>query len=163
MKNRSTQSDMNMDFDGMARETQKNLNKYCGNQWGGRTDPNTTMNVGRGPTVGNKGCGTNGQPGATKSVTKDAFRDTPNTRTVPNTRAACDSMRAGTYSGAAQVRTPSGTRAFAPSRTQNYHGNPDKIRMGQSGGGSFNRETAGRTPSTSRGETNFNYGPKSQY
>ena len=55
MKNRSTQSDMNMDFDGMARETQKNLTRYSGNQWSGRQDENKTINMGRGPTKGNAG------------------------------------------------------------------------------------------------------------
>ena len=158
MKNRSTQSDMNMDFDGMARETQKNLTRYSGNQWAGRQDANKTVDMGRGPTKGNQGCGVNGQPGAMKSVTRDAYRDTPTTKTVPSMKINPDSINLGR-----QERNPSGTRAWDPKCGQNYSGNPDRIRVGQSGGGTYNRETAGRTPNTARGESNFNYGPKSQY
>jgi len=50
-----------------------------------------------------------------------------------------------------------------PSATQNYKGNPDKIRIDQSGGGSFNREGPSKTPATRGGETNFNFGVKKQY
>jgi len=117
------------------------------------------VNMGRGPTKGNMGCGAPGQKGATKSVTKDAYRAAP-TDSLP----ASIKIRNPDYiNGGAQVRTPGGTRTWDPSATQNYHGNPDKIRMGQSGGGTFNREGPSRTPATRGGETNFNFGPKSQY
>jgi len=117
------------------------------------------VNMGRGPTVGNRGCGAPGQKGATKSVTKDAYRAAP-TDSLP---ASIKIKNPDYINGGAQVRTPGGTRTWDPSATQNYHGNPDKIRMGQSGGGTFNREGPSRTPATRGGETNFNFGPKSQY
>jgi hypothetical protein len=50
-----------------------------------------------------------------------------------------------------------------PSKTQNYRGNPDKIRIGQSGDGTYNSEKPGKVPATRRGDNNFNFGPKSQY
>ena len=159
MKNRSTKSDTNMDFDGMERIAPRHSSKYQTNQWSGHMNDGREVNMGRGPTVGNRGCGAPGKPGAMKSVTKDSYRAAP-TDALPSSMK----IRNPDYiNGGAQVRTPGGTRTWDPKAGQNYAGNPDRIRIDQSGGGSFNRETAGRTPSTSRGETNFNYGPKSQY
>ena len=159
-----TQSDTTLKFDGAEQErTSRVRGGVHVNAWSGHMNDGREVNMGRGPTVGNRGCGAPGQPGATKSVTKDTYRDAPTTRAMPNTTSASNSMFAGTYGGAAQARTPGGTRTWDPSATQNYHGNPDKIRVGQSGGGSSNRETAGKRPATRGGETNFNFGPKSQY
>ena len=157
MKNRSTQSDTNMNFDGMESMAPSKSSKYMTNAWSGHANDGRLVNKGRGPTVGNRGCGAPGQPGATKSVTMDKFRAAP-TDGVPSLKINPDSINIGS-----QVRTPGGTRTWDPKCGQNYAGNPDKIRMGQSGGGSFNREGPSKTPSTSRGQTNFNYGPKSQY
>jgi hypothetical protein len=56
-----------------------------------------------------------------------------------------------------QVRTPGGT--VMPKQPSN----PDKIRVGQSGAGTYNSEKPGRVPNTARGQNNFNFGPKSQY
>lgn len=159
MKPAGTQQDRNMNFDGMESMAPSKSSKYQTNTWSGHMNDGREVNMGRGPTVGNRGCGAPGQKGATKSVTKDAYRAAP-TDSLP----ASIKIRNPDYiNGGAQVRTPGGTRTWDPSATQNYHGNPDKIRMGQSGGGTFNREGPSRTPATRGGETNFNFGPKSQY
>jgi N-methylhydantoinase B/oxoprolinase/acetone carboxylase alpha subunit len=63
----------------------------------------------------------------------------------------------------AQVRTPGGTRDWMPSKTQNYNGNPDKIRVGQSGGPGYGQTQKGSRPTTSASQSDFNYGPKKQY
>jgi hypothetical protein len=55
-----------------------------------------------------------------------------------------------------QYRGQGGVMAKSPA-------NPDRIRVGQSGGGSFNREGPSKTPATRGGETNFNFGVKKQY
>jgi len=159
MKPAGTQQDRNMNFDGMESMAPSKSSKYQTNTWSGHMNDGREVNMGRGPTKGNMGCGAPGQKGATKSVTKDAYRAAP-TDSLP----ASIKIRNPDYiNGGAQVRTPGGTRTWDPSATQNYHGNPDKIRMGQSGGGTFNREGPSRTPATRGGETNFNFGPKSQY
>ena len=161
MKNRSTQSDTNMNFDGMERMAPSKSSKYMTNTWSGHMNDGREVNMGRGPTVGNRGCGAPGQPGATKSVTMDKYRDTPTTKTVP-AMPPQGSVRDNINRGA-QVRTPGGTRAWMPSATQNYHGNPDKIRIGQNGGGTYNSEKPSKVPTTRKGDSNFNFGPKSQY
>jgi len=159
MKPAGTQQDRNMNFDGMESMAPSKSSKYQTNTWSGHMNDGREVNMGRGPTVGNRGCGAPGQKGATKSVTKDAYRAAP-TDSLP---ASIKIKNPDYINGGAQVRTPGGTRTWDPSATQNYHGNPDKIRMGQSGGGTFNREGPSRTPATRGGETNFNFGPKSQY
>jgi len=90
---------------------------YAGNQQAGKTDPNKTFNMGRGPTVGNMGCGVEGP--ATP----------PTTKGVPNYKAAMganDRLNFGS-----QVRTPGGTRSFEPSAGQNYKGNTDAMNVGR--------------------------------
>jgi hypothetical protein len=161
MKHNSiTQSDTTLKFDGAERESTGRVNqKMHTNAWSGHMNDGREVNMGRGPTKGNMGCGKPGKPGAMTSVTKDSFRAAP-------TDALPGSMKIKNpdyINGGAQVRTPGGTRTWDPKAGQNYAGNPDKIRIDQSGGGSFNRETAGRRPATRGGETNFNFGPKSQY
>ena len=115
------QTDQGLGFNGQNNtDTVPRLGrKYSGNQYAGRTDPNQTFNMGRPEinTRGNQGADYNQGP-----------KKPPVSRSLPTTRAACDSMTAGTYSGAAQVRTPGGTRTWQPSAGQNYHGNPDMIR-----------------------------------
>ena len=157
-----TQSDTTLKFDGAERETTGRVNqKMHTNAWSGHMNDGREVNFGRGPTKGNMGCGKPGQPGATKSVTMDSYRDTPTTRTVPAMPAqgsVRDSIKRGS-----QVRNPSGTRAWDPKMTQNYNGNPDKIRVGQSGGPAYGKTTKGSKPSTSAGSVDFNYGPGKQY
>lgn len=117
--NSITQSDSNLNFDGMERMSTKGVSRsYCGNQHSGIQNPNKLVNKGRGPTVGNKSDDNSTYPDArvTPKITpgKDMFPGSAN----PQVR----------YSGGG--RFPE-TRAFAPSAGQNYKGNPDKINMGR--------------------------------
>ena len=161
MKSAGTQQDRNMNFDGMESIAPKRSSKYQTNTWSGHMNDGREVNFGRGPTRGNMGCGKPGKPGAMNSVTMDTYRDTPTTRTVPALPAQ-GSVRDSINRGA-QVRNPSGTRAWDPKATQNYSGNPDKIRMGQSGGPAYGATTKGANPVSPGTRSNFNYGPKSQY
>lgn len=56
MKSNSiTQSDMNLNFDGMKGDgVNRAGNKFSGNQHSGVQNPNSTINKGRGPTGGGK-------------------------------------------------------------------------------------------------------------
>ena len=162
MKNRSTQSDMNMDFDGMAKSGPGKIRaSLMTNAWSGHANDGREVNMGRGPTKGNMGCGKPGKPGAMNSVTMDTYRDTPTTKSVPALPAQ-GSVRDNINRGA-QVRTPGGTRAWDPKAGQNYSGNPDQIRIGQTGGPGYGNTTRGKRPPTDAGKNTFNYGPRSQY
>ena len=157
MKNRSTQSDTNMDFDGMARTGTGRINaKIQTNQWSGHMNDGREVNFGRGPTRGNQGYH-NTQGG--KSVTKDSFRAAPTDSLPSNTKIKNPDY----INGGAQVRTPGGTRTWDPKAGQNYAGNPDAIRIGQGGGPAYGRVEKGSKPSTAAGSVDFNYGPKKQY
>ena len=90
--------------------------KYCGNQQAGTQDPNKKINMGRGPTKGNMGCGDEG-PACPPYSAVPAFQ---------KAMGSSDSINSG-----AQVRTPGGTRAWMPSAGQNYKGNPDSINEGR--------------------------------
>jgi hypothetical protein len=150
-------SDANLDFDGMTGNgVNRAKDRFAGNQWGGVQNANKTYNEGRGPTKGNQDY--RGVTGP--SATKDAYRPAPRTseasgREYPRN---IDSMNYGK-----QERTPGGTRAWDPKAGQNYNGNPDMIRIGQSGGPNYGKAEKGSKPATKAGDTNFNYGPKSQY
>jgi len=113
---KSTQSDHNMNFDGMESMAPSRSTKFSGNQHSGVQNPNKTINVGRGPTKGNHG-------------TQADSSCVPPTSAVPSLPAQ-GSTRDNINRGA-QVRTPGGTRAFDPSATQNYKGNSDKINVGR--------------------------------
>ena len=109
---KSTQSDHNMNFDGMEAHAPKHSSKYSGNQHGGKPGGN----YGRGPTKGNHG-------------TLAGSSCTPPVSAVPGLPAqgsTRDSINRG-----AQVRTPGGTRPFDPKATQNYRGNADSINVGR--------------------------------
>jgi hypothetical protein len=108
----TTQSDHNMNFDGMEAIAPKHSTKYMGNQSGLKAK----TNAGRGPTTGNHG-------------TLTGSSCTPPVGAVP-TLPAQGSVRDNINRGA-QVRTPGGTRSFDPKATQNYRGNADKINMGR--------------------------------
>ena len=159
--NAKTQMDQGLGFDGAGKESTGSVrgglhvNKFTGYMNDGRL-----VNKGRGPTTGNMGCGDPSRAGASTSVTKDRFRPAPTSSvpSVPKQGTTRDSINRGS-----QVRTPGGTRAWDPKATQNYNGNSDSIRIGQSGGEGYGAATRGSRPSTSAGQTNFNYGPKSQY
>jgi hypothetical protein len=116
--NSTTQSDANLNFDGMEKMAPSRSMKYCGNQHSGRQNPDALVNKGRGPTVGNK---------------SDDGPTYPDARVMPKITPGKDM-----FPGSAnpQVRSSGGgrfpeTRAFAPSAGQNYKGNPDKINMGR--------------------------------
>lgn len=119
MKNSKTQSDMNLDFDGMAGNgVNRGANKFAGNQHSGVQNPNKTITGKRGPTVGNK---------------SDDDSTYPDAAVVPKFTPGKDM-----FPGSAnpQVRTSGGgrfpgTRPFMPSAGQNYKGNPDMINFGR--------------------------------
>jgi hypothetical protein len=158
--NPKTQSDTTLKFDGAERESTGRVNsKMHTNTWSGHANDGREVNFGRGPTKGNMGCGKPGKPGAMSSVTQDSFRAAP-TDSLP---ASVKIKNPDYINGGAQVRTPGGTRSWDPKAGQNYAGNPDKIRIGQSGGGTYNSEKPSKVPATRRGDSNFNFGPKSQY
>ena len=156
MKPAKTQDDRNMNFDGMEAIAPKHSSKYHTNHWSGHLNDGREVNFGRGPTRGNQGYH-NSQGG--KPVTKDQFRQPP-AAAVPALPAQ-GSIRDNINYGS-QVRNPGGTRTWEPSAGQNYKGNPDQIRVGQSGGNSYGEISRGRTP-VNRGGDNFNFGPKKQY
>jgi hypothetical protein len=85
--------------------------KYAKNQWSGHSNDGRLVNKGRGPTVGNK-----------------SSKSTPGTDSMPAHNPGKD-MFLGCHQP--QVRTPGGTRAFDPSKGQNYKGNADKINVGR--------------------------------
>ena len=117
--NSKTQSDMNLDFDGMAGNgVNRGANKFAGNQHSGVQNPNKMFNNKRGPTVGNK---------------SDDDSTYPDAAVVPKSGLGKDM-----FPGSAnpQVRTSGGgrfpgTRPWMPSEGQNYKGNADKINFGR--------------------------------
>jgi hypothetical protein len=151
-------TDANLDFDGMSGDgVNRAGNKYAGNHWGGVQNANKTINEGVGPRKGNQDY--RGVTGP--SATKDAYRPAPRTseasgREYPKN---IDSMNYGK-----QERNPGGTRAWTPEKGQNYKGNPDMIRIGQTGGPGYGAATRGGNPEEGSAKSDsFNYGPKSQY
>jgi len=138
MKAAKTQDDRNMNFDGMESIAPKHSSKLHTNHWSGHANDGREVNFGRGPTVaGRTGHKT---PGSTGSVPQ-----------LPAQGSVRDSINRGS-----QYRGPGGVTAKSPS-------NPDKIRIGQSGGPAYGALTKGTKPTTAAGQNDFNYGPKSQY
>ena len=104
--------DRNLKSSGMANGTSQGAvkSKWAYNYNGGAAEGN----FGRGPTTGNTG-------------KLEAGPKTPPASSVPSTKIANpDSINFGR-----QERNPGGTRAFAPSATQNYKGNIDMISSGR--------------------------------
>ena len=157
MKPAGTQSDRNMNFDGMESIAPKGSTKYAHNQWSGHSNDGRLVNKGRGPTKGNEGYH-NSQGG--KSVTKDTFKQPPASAVpaLPAQGSVRDNINRGS-----QVRSPGGTRAWEPSKGQNYKGNPDMIRAGQTGGNSYGSISRGSRPVAAGQQDGINYGPKKQY
>lgn len=111
-----TQSDKNLDFEGMAGTgVNRAPNRFAGNQWSGHSNDGRLVNKGRGPTKGNQDY--NAMQG------KHAE---PPTRALPAVKPGKDM-----FTGREQVRTPGGTRAWDPKCEQNYRGNADKINVGR--------------------------------
>ena len=94
----------------------RGTDKYAKNQYTGHSNDGRLVNKGRGPTVGNTGCESEGpmRPMAAKVPA------------LPAQGSIRDNINRGS-----QVRTPGGTRAFDPSATQNYKGNADSINVGR--------------------------------
>jgi len=107
--NGKTQTDSNMNFDGMERIAPKHSTKYMVNQHTGYMNDGRLVNKGRGPTVGN--------------TSNDK---TPGSAPLPSVNPGKEM-----FAGSAQVRTPGGTRTWDPKAGQNYKGDPDKINMGR--------------------------------
>ena len=139
MKHAATQSDMNMNFDGMESMKPSRSSKYQTNHWSGHSNDGRLVNKGRGPTVaGQTGHKTPGTVGGVPSL--------------PAQGSVRDNINRGS-----QVRNPGGTTLVK------CPPNPDKIRVGQSGGPGYGQTSKGSRPSTAGGQSDFNYGPKSQY
>ena len=139
MKPASTQTDKNMMFDGIGNGPTKGSNKFAHNQWSGHSNDGRLVNKGRGPTVaGHTGKKTPGSVGGVPAV--------------PAQGSVRDNINRGH-----QVRNPGGTTMVK------CPPNPDKIRVGQSGGPDYGAVTKGNKPEVAPGRTSFNYGPKSQY
>jgi hypothetical protein len=111
--NGKTQTDSNMNFDGMERMAPKHSTKYMVNQHTGYMNDGRLVNKGRGPTVGNTS--NDKTPGTAGGVPS-----------VPAQGSVRDNINRGS-----QVRTPGGTRTWDPKAGQNYKGDPDKINMGR--------------------------------
>ena len=150
--NSTTQSDTNMNFDGMENMRPAALKRFAGNKWSGHSNDGRLVNKGRGPTVGNDGS-CDMPKNLAASVTRDTDRKAPTSPMpkLPAQGSVRDSINRGS-----QFRGEGGVMAKSPS-------NPDKIRVGQSGGGTYNSEKPSKVPATQRGKNNFNFGPKSQY
>ena len=153
--NAKTQMDQGLGFDGAGRESTGSVRGGVHvNKWSGHMNDGRLVQKAQAPNRrGNDGsCDTPGNLGA--SVTKDTGRKAP-TAAMPSLPAQ-GSVRDNINRGS-QYRGPGGVgMPKSPA-------NPDRIRMGQSGGGSFNREGPSKTPATRGGETNFNFGVKKQY
>jgi hypothetical protein len=154
---KSTQSDRGLEFDGIGAGPSKGSTKYKHNAWSGHSNDGREVNY---PGQQRNGAmASQPRKGTGPSVTKDAYRQPPHSAvpSLPAQGSVRDSINRGS-----QIRNPGGTRAWDPKAGQNYSGNPDSIRVGQSGGNSYGEISRGRTP-VSRGAENFNYGPKKQY
>lgn len=128
----------NMNFDGIGDGPKKGSDRFAHNAWSGHSNDGRLVNKGRGPTV----AGHTGHkvPAATSSVPA-----------VPKQGSVRDNINRGS-----QNRGVGGTTVKCPP-------NPDKIRVGQSGGPDYGGTTKGSKPDVAGGRSNFNYGPRSQY
>ena len=155
MKPAKTQQDHNMDFDGMAGTgVNRGANRFAGNQWSGHSNDGRLVNKGRGPTQGN----TDHKPMTVgKPVTKDGYRPVPECHT-PAVKPGKDM-----FTGSAQMRQPSGTRAWEPQAKENYRGNPDKINVSGYSMGDGKTSKGSRPVSSPTNPDGMNYGPKKQY
>lgn len=152
MKPAGTQTDKNLQFDGIGEGPKKGSSRFAGNHWSGHSNDGRTVNKGRGPTVGNDGV-CHPVKNAGGNPTKDAYRRAPTAATpkVPAQGSIRDNINRGS-----QFRGVGGTAVKKPT-------NPDQIRVGQTGGPDYGGTTKGKTPDVAGGRSNFNYGPRSQY
>ena len=94
----------------------KQLSKYSGNRQSAAPGTPDSIRMGRGPTVGNRGCDIEGPA-------------CPPTAAVPNFQARMRDSDSINF-GRGPVNAGS-TRKFEPSAGQNYRGNADMINMGR--------------------------------
>ncbi len=152
MKPASTQTDRNMEFDGIGQGPKAGSSRFAHNAWSGHSNDGRLVNKGRGPTRGNDGmCHNPGTPSS--SVTRDKAQRPPVSAVpaVPAQGSVRDNINRGHQvrgSGMTQVKKPS---------------NPDSIRVGQSGGTSYGATSRGSRPVAAGSTEGINYGPKSQY
>ena len=116
MKPAGTQTDKNMEFDGIGQGPSKASNKYAGNQSG----LTAKANYGRGPTKGNL----------------DIEKSEPIPGTREGKRAPDTSGKSSTLSGSPDsINVGSGPRGggreWAPKAGQNYRGNADRQNVGR--------------------------------
>jgi hypothetical protein len=140
---------------GGAGYSRNNSAKVLVNKHTGHMNDGRLVNKGRGPTKGNQDM----KPmNVGPSATKDGYRAAP-TSTMPTVKPGKDMFMG---SSNPQVRTPGGTRAWDPKCGQNYKGDADRINVSGYSMGDGKMEKGGM-PKTKAGNSNFNYGPKSQY
>ena len=153
MKAARDQSDKNMNFDGMESMSPSRSSKYMTNQWSGHMNDGRLVQKAQAPNrTGNNGsCDV--PRNLASSVTQDRGRKpmTSATPKLPAQGSVRDSINRGS-----QYRGEGGVMAKSPA-------NPDKIRVGQSGGPAYGALTKGTKPTTAAGQNDFNYGPKKQY
>ena len=153
MKAAKTQDDRNMNFDGMESMSPSRSSKHMTNTWSGHMNDGRLVQKAQAPNrTGNDGsCDV--PRNLASSVTQDRGRKpmTAATPKLPAQGSVRDSINRGS-----QYRGQGGVMAKSPS-------NPDKIRVGQSGGPSYGALTKGTKPTTAAGQNDFNYGPKKQY
>lgn len=138
MKPAGTQTDKNMQFDGIGDGPKKGSSRFAHNAWSGHSNDGRLVNKGRGPTVA----------GRTGDKTPGSASGVP---AVPAQGSVRDNINRGH-----QVRGSGSTSVKRPT-------NPDTIRVGQSGGPGYGKTEKGSRPSTAASQSDFNYGPKSQY
>ena len=153
MKPAGTQTDKNLQFDGVGEGPKKGSSRFAHNKWSGHSNDGRLVQKPQAPNrTGNDGsCDTPKNLGA--SVTRDTDRK-PMTSTTPKLPAQ-GSVRDNINRGQ-QYRGVGGVMPKSPA-------NPDKIRAKQSGGPDYGAVTKGSRPDVASGRSNFNYGPKSQY
>jgi hypothetical protein len=153
MKAARDQSDKNMNFDGMESMSPSRSSKHMTNTWSGHMNDGRLVQKAQAPNrTGNNGsCDV--PRNLASSVTQDQGRKpmTAATPKLPAQGSVRDSINRGS-----QYRGQGGVTAKSPS-------NPDKIRIGQSGGPAYGALTKGTKPTTAAGQNDFNYGPKKQY
>ena len=153
MKAARDQSDRNMNFDGMESMSPSRSSKHMTNTWSGHMNDGRLVQKAQAPNrTGNDGsCDV--PRNLASSVTQDRGRKpmTSATPKLPAQGSVRDSINRGS-----QYRGQGGVTAKSPS-------NPDKIRIGQSGGPAYGALTKGTKPTTAAGQNDFNYGPKKQY
>ena len=141
-----------MNFDGIGDGPKKGSSRFAGNQWSGHSNDGRLVQKPQSPNrTGNDGsCDMPKNLGA--SVTRDNSRPmTSATPKVPAQGSIRDNINRGS-----QYRGQGGVMPKSPA-------NPDKIRVGQNGGPDYGGTTKGSKPANKGGQTDFNYGPKSQY